>query len=112
MAEAFARMLGGGRIEAWSAGSRPARAVHPAALEAMREVGCDLSSHRPKGLDGIPPGPYDAVVSMGCGDACPHVPAHRREEWQIPDPKDLPPGEFRRIRDLIRVRVRELVDGL
>lgn len=109
MAEAFARMLGGGRIEAWSAGSRPSGRVNPQAIEAMKEIGYDLSAHRSKSLSEIPPGDYDAVVSMGCGDACPFVPAKRREEWRIPDPKGMPPEEFRRLRDAIRDKVRELL---
>jgi protein-tyrosine-phosphatase len=109
MAEAFARMLGGDQIEAWSAGSRPSGHVNPKAVEAMREIGYDLSTHRSKAITEIPQGGYDAVVSMGCGDDCPLVPAKRREEWQIPDPKEMRPEDFRRVRDMIRDKVRELL---
>jgi protein-tyrosine-phosphatase len=109
MAEAFARMLGGEQLEAYSAGSKPSGRVNPRAIESMREIGYDLSMHRSKSLTEIPPGEYDVVVSMGCGDSCPFVPAKRREEWDIPDPKDLQPEGFHRVRDMIRDRVRELL---
>ncbi len=112
MAEAFARLHGGGRVEAWSAGSRPSGRVNPRALESMREIGCDLSGHASKPLSALPDVEFDAAVTMGCGDACPNVRARRRLDWQIPDPKDLPPGEFRRVRDLIGSKVKELLDGL
>jgi len=106
MAEAFARMLG---ADAWSAGSRPSGRVNPKAIDAMREVGYDLSVHRSKSVDELPRGEFDCVVTMGCGDACPAVRARRREEWEIPDPRGMDPDAFRRVRDLIRSRVAELV---
>src|SRR5436189_6214823 len=80
MAEAFARMLGGGRVEAHSAGSRPSGRVNPRAVEFMREVGYDLTPQRSKGLDEIPHVDYDAAITMGCGDECPQVRAGRRED--------------------------------
>ena len=73
----FARMLAGGGVEASSGGSRPSGVVNPRAVESMAELGYDLGAHRSEGLDDVPPGPFDAVVTMGCGDACPHVPARR-----------------------------------
>lgn len=109
MAEAFARIHGKGRIEAHSAGSRPSGQVNPQAIEAMKEKGYDLAKHRSKSLDELPAGEYDVAVSMGCGDACPMVRAKRREEWQIPDPKNLSPDEFRAVRDLIEQKVIELL---
>lgn len=112
MAEAFARMIGGDRVEAHSAGSRPSGRINPSAVESMKEAGCDLSAHRSKSLAEIPPGSYDVLVSMGCGDACPSVPARRREEWDIPDPRDLPPEEFRKVRNLIRAKVEDLLARL
>ncbi len=112
MAEAFARMQGGKRVQALSAGSRPSGVVDPGAIAAMSELGYDMGAHRSEGLDEVPEGPYDAVVTMGCGDACPHVPARRREDWQIPDPKGLPPAEFRAIRDEIGRQVSRLLDAL
>jgi len=112
MAEAFARMHGGDRVEVYSSGSRPSGKVNPRAIEFMKEVGYDLSTHGSKSLDEIPSGEYAVAVTMGCGDACPMVRALRREEWQIPDPKELPPDEFRRIRDLIERKVTELLAAL
>ncbi len=112
MAEAYARMLAGEGVEAVSGGSRPSGVVNPRAIEAMAEVGYDLGVHRSAGLDEVPPGRFDAVVTMGCGDACPHVPALRREDWQVPDPKDLPADEFRAVRDDIRRRVDGLLTAL
>ena len=112
MAEGFARMLAGGGVEASSGGSRPSGVVNPRAVESMAELGYDLGAHRSEGLDDVPPGPFDAVVTMGCGDACPHVPARRREDWEVRDPKDLPAEEFRAVRDDIRRRVAALLSDL
>jgi arsenate reductase len=113
MAEAFTRMHGGDRIEAYSAGSRPSGRVNPRAVEAMREKGYDLTTHRSKGLADLPAGEFDVVVGMGCGDeGCALVPARRRETWDIPDPKEMPPEGFRHVRDLIEVKVKELLAGL
>ena len=106
MAEAFARMQG---AEAFSAGSRPSGVVHPSAIEAMEELGCDMSPHTSKSLDDLPDVEFDAVVTMGCGDACPHVPAQARFDWDIPDPKALPAGAFREVRDRIGKKVAELL---
>jgi protein-tyrosine-phosphatase len=112
LAEAFARLRGGGRVEAWSAGSRPSGQVNPKAIEAMRELGYDLTRHVSKSLDELPAGPFDVVVTMGCGDACPHVPAARREDWAIPDPRELAPERFREVRDAIDAKVRALLASL
>jgi len=112
MAEAFARIHGGARVEAWSAGSRPSGRVNPKAIASMRELGYDLAAHTSKSLDDLPPGGFDAVVTMGCGDACPHVPAKRRIDWQIPDPRDMDPDAFRAVRDRIESEVRGLLASL
>jgi protein-tyrosine-phosphatase len=112
MAEALARLRGGERVEAWSAGSRPSGTVNPKAVEAMRELDYDLTRHVSKSLDELPGGAFDAVVTMGCGDACPHVPAARREDWAIPDPRELPPERFREVRDQIDAKVRALLAAL
>ena len=110
MAEAAARRIDReGRWEIWSAGSHPSGRVHPAAIEAMREVGADLSTHRSKGLNEVPQRVWDYVVTMGCGDACPAVPAKRRLDWQIPDPVGLPPEQMRAIRDNLIRRVEQLM---
>jgi arsenate reductase (thioredoxin) len=105
MAEAFARMEG---IEAYSAGSRPSGKVNPKAIEIMKELGFDLTSHHSKSLDDLPDVQFDIAVTMGCGDACPNLKANRRQDWEIPDPRDMPPDQFREVRDLIRRKVKEL----
>jgi protein-tyrosine-phosphatase len=112
MAEAFARLHGAGKVEAFSAGSRPSGRINPKAVEAMREVGYDLSTHSSKGLDGFNGQEFDAAVTMGCGDECPLVAARRRLEWQIPDPKEMPPERFREVRGLIEAKVKELLQTL
>jgi protein-tyrosine-phosphatase len=105
MAEAFARMLGGDAVEAFSSGSRPSGVVNPKAIAAMQELGYDLSRHQSKSLSEIPPDGYDFVATMGCGDACPNIGTIRREDWSIPDPRNMPPEQFREVRDLIRSKV-------
>ena len=112
MAEAFARILGGESIEAYSAGSKPSGKVNPKAIEAMRELGYDLSVHGSKSLDELPDVSFDFVATMGCGDACPMVRARQRADWSIPDPKDLLPDEFRVVRDLIRDKVQASLEEL
>ncbi|MBX9627748.1 MAG: arsenate reductase ArsC [Gemmataceae bacterium] len=106
MAEAFARILGGDAVEAYSAGSRPSGVVNPKAVAAMAELGYDLSRHRSEAVADLPDVPFDFVATMGCGDACPAVRAGVRADWSIPDPKHLPPDEFRAVRDRIRDHVR------
>jgi protein-tyrosine-phosphatase len=110
MAEAFARIVGG--VEAYSAGSRPSGKVNPKAIAAMKELGYDLATHQSKSLAELPEIEFDAAVTMGCGDACPTLRARRRFDWQIPDPKELPPAEFAKVRDLIGQKVRELLAEL
>ena len=112
MAEAFARIHGGEAIEAFSAGSRPSGKINPKAVEAMREVGYDLSKHQSRSLSEIPDIEYDFVATMGCGDECPFVRAKQREDWNIPDPKEMPPDEFRKVRDLIETRVKGLLGSV
>lgn len=112
MAEAFARLYSGDKVEAYSAGSRPTGAINPKAVEAMRELGYDLSHHQSKSLSEIPDVEYDVVVTMGCGDACPLVRTKRREDWNILDPNQLPPDEFRAVRDLLAGKVKALMAEL
>jgi arsenate reductase len=112
MAQAFARIHGGDRVEAHSAGSRPSGKVNPKAIEAMKELGYDLTSHSSKSLKDIPAVEFDVAVTMGCGDACPSIAAKRHEDWQIPDPRDLSPDEFRKVRDLIGRKVKELIETI
>ena len=112
MAEAFAKMLGGDAVESYSAGSKPSGVVNPKAIEYMKEVGYDLSTHPSKSLDEVPQIKYDAVITMGCGDACPFVECRMREDWGLPDPKLMQPQDFRRVRDLIGEKVKNLLTRL
>ncbi len=112
MAEAFARHHGGVEVEAYSAGSRPGGKVNPQAVEMMLELGYDMSKHFSKSLAEIPDVEYDFVATMGCGDACPTVRGKWREDWSIPDPKELAPAEFRQVRALIESNVRTVLSKL
>ena len=109
IAEAFARMHGADLVEPVSAGSRPSGIIKPIAIAAMRERGYDLTTHASKGLNELPTGPYDWVITMGCGDECPWIPARHREDWPIPDPKHMSQEEFVQVRDEIERRVLELL---
>ena len=110
IAQAFAIIHGDDSTKAYSAGSRPSGVVNPSAVASMGELGYDLSTHESTNLDEIPQIEYDFVVTMGCGDECPWIPARNREDWDIPDPKAMPPDEFRVVRDDIESRVRTLLD--
>jgi len=112
MAEAFARIHGGDRVEAFSAGSKPSGKVNPSAVRSMAARGYDLARHRSTSLDDLPEVDFDAAVTMGCGDACPMVRATRRFDWEIPDPRDLPPAEFDAVRDRIEAEVKALLAEL
>ncbi|HUR99078.1 MAG TPA: arsenate reductase ArsC [Pyrinomonadaceae bacterium] len=109
IAEAFARIHGGENVVAYSAGSRPSGSVNPKAIEIMKEIGYNLSTHESKSLDDVPQETYDFVATMGCGDECPFVRAKQREDWQIPDPKNMAPDEFRQVRDEIERRVKAIL---
>jgi arsenate reductase len=112
MAAAFARRLGGGRVEVLSAGSAPAATIHPNVLAAMREVGIDLAGERPRLLAAAAVRTADVVVTMGCGDACPVFPGKRYEDWAVEDPAGKPPDVVRRVRDEIQGRVQDLLARL
>jgi arsenate reductase len=112
MAEAFARIHGGDRVEAHSAGSRPSGVINPKAVRFMAELGYDLTRHGSKSLDEIDGIDFDAVVTMGCGDSCPWVPAKRREDWALPDPKHMDDEAYRGVREDISARVRALLTEL
>jgi protein-tyrosine-phosphatase len=112
MSEAFAR-LHGKDVMAFSAGSEPSGIVNPKAIASMKELDYDLSAHVSKSVDDIMPhAPFDVLVTMGCGDSCPHVPAHHRIDWQIPDPRDMNEEDFRVVRDLIGSKVKQLLAEL
>jgi protein-tyrosine-phosphatase len=111
MAEAFARTHGAGRVEAFSAGVRPSGRIHPKVVACMHERGIDLGGQRSKGLAEVPDVEYDALVTMGCGGTLPAVRARRRQAWEFPAPKDLPPQQVREVRDQIEGKVKELLAG-
>lgn len=112
MAEAFARFHGKGKIKAYSAGSRPAGKVDDLAVQVMKERGIDISNQKSKGTDDLPEEKYDIVVSMGCDEQCPYVPAKIRLEWDIPDPKEKSTDFFRKVRDKIESRVISLLQNI
>ncbi len=109
MAEGFARAQGHDRAIAHSAGSSPSGQVNPRAVGFMAEKNIDLNLQRSKGLDDLPALRWDYVVTMGCGDACPHLPARHRLDWDLPDPKHLDDAGFRAVRDRIEGLVRDLI---
>lgn len=111
MAEAFARIHGGAGVEALSAGSRPSGVINPKAVRFMAELDYDLTTHDSKSLDEIS-GEFDAVITMGCGDSCPWVPARVREDWALPDPKHMEDDAYRVVRDTISAKVRDLLERL
>ena len=111
MAEAFAHIHGGDAVDALSAGSKPSGQINPKAIRFMGELGYDLTRHASKSLDDIE-GEFDAVVTMGCGDSCPWVPAKRREDWALPDPKHMDDEAYRAVRDEISTRVKNLLAAL
>ncbi|MGN6444243.1 arsenate reductase ArsC [Amnibacterium sp.] len=112
MAAGFAAALGGDRVRVLSAGSEPAESINPVAVEAMREVGIDIAGTRPRVLDVDDVRASDAVITMGCGDACPVFPGKRYEDWELTDPAGLPIERVRPIRDEIRDRVARLLAEL
>jgi protein-tyrosine-phosphatase len=113
MAEAFAKMESDGRVEAFSAGSRPSGKINPKAVDAMKALGYDLSAHRSKSLEEVKQfAPFDAVITMGCGDACPWMPAKKFIDWNIPDPKEMNEEEFQKVRNDIHDKVNGLIASL
>lgn len=113
MSQAFAIMHGANKVEAYSAGSKPSGIINIKAIAAMKELGYDLSNHQSKSLKEVEQyAPFDAVVTMGCGDACPWMPAKQFIDWQIPDPKHMEPVEFNKVRDCIEEKVKKLLEDL
>jgi protein-tyrosine-phosphatase len=113
MAQAFATIHGGGKIKSYSAGSKPSGKINPKAIAAMKELGYDLSTHSSKSLEGVKAfAPFDVVITMGCGDACPWMPAKKFFDWQIPDPRKMNESEFKEVRNLIEQKVKELISSL
>ncbi len=112
MAQAFAAIHGKDKVQAFSAGSRPSGRVNPKAIASMKEVGYDLSAHDSKSIDNYRSLTFDAVVTMGCGDECPFIPTTLRVDWQIPDPRNMEPGDFAKVRNEIEIKVMELLAKL
>jgi arsenate reductase len=112
MSAGFARALGGDRIDVRSAGSDPAEIVNPAAVEAMAELGIDISAQTPKQLTIEAVEASDYVITMGCGDACPVLPGTEYRDWALPDPAGRGVEAVRPIRDDIRARVTDLIDEM
>ena len=112
IAEAFVK-LADDTIQVYSAGSKPSGKINVKAIAAMKEIGYDLARHSSKSLDQVKQfAPFDVVVTMGCGDACPWMPAKRFIDWEIPDPKEMDPTNFRLVRDIIKNNVDELLASL
>lgn len=103
-------MLGREKVEVYSAGSRPSSQIDPLVIEVMKEKGIDLSSRHPKGLNDLPPVEMDYLITMGCEETCPAIPAKKIIEWEIPDPKGKPIDEIRRIRDMLEAKVKMLLE--
>jgi protein-tyrosine-phosphatase len=112
IAQAFAENLGQGKVEVYSAGSRPASQVDPLIIEVMKEKGIDLSSRHPKGLNDLPPGEMDYLITMGCEETCPAILSKRVIEWDIPDPKGKPVDVYRKVRDFIEKKVKALLQDV
>ncbi len=112
MAAGLLDRLGGARVRVRSAGSEPARSLNPTVVEAMREVGIDISREFPKPLSDGAVRAADAVITMGCADSCPIYPGKRYEDWDLEDPAGKDLGTVRRIRDEIEVRVTRLLEEL
>ena len=110
MAQGFAEAFGKGKVEVYSAGSHPSSQINPLAIEVMKEKNIDLSGRRPKGLSELPPVEMDYLITMGCEETCPAVPARRIIEWQIPDPKGKSIDETRKIRDMLEAKVKKLLE--
>ena len=113
MSQAFAKIIGGDQVEAYSAGSAPSGKINPKAIAAMAELDYDLSTHASKSLEEVKVhAPFDVVVTMGCGDACPWMPAKQFVDWQIPDPRHMDEAQFRNVRDLVRTKVKALLQDV
>jgi arsenate reductase (thioredoxin) len=112
IAEALARKWGRGFLDVSSAGSRPSGKVNLTAAKLLAEKGIDVSGQFSKGFSELPDQKWDYVITMGCGDACPIVPAQRKEDWNILDPKNMAADDFRQVLDLIESKVKVLIDNI
>jgi len=112
MAAGFAREIGGDKIKVWSGGSEPASQINKIAIQAMNEIGIDISGQIPAKWADSDIAQADVVITMGCGDTCPFVAGKRYEDWQLNDPAGQDIDAVRIIRDDIRQRVAALIDSL
>jgi arsenate reductase len=112
MAAGFMREIAGDRVEVLSAGSAPKDSINPVAIEAMAEVGIDIANQQPKVLTNEAVLESDAVITMGCGDACPLYPGKRYEDWVLEDPAGQDLDFVRKVRDEIKVKVQTLLTEL
>jgi len=112
MAEGFARLFGKGVFEPYSAGSKPSGKVDPMAVEIMKEANIDISSQISKGFIDLSVKEFDIVITLGCGDVCPFVPAKEHIEWKIDDPKGKDIEYFRIVRDNIQGHVKKLAESI
>ena len=112
MAAGFAREIGGDKIKVWSGGSEPASQINKIAIQAMNEIGIDISGQIPAKWSDSDIAQADVVITMGCGDTCPFVAGKRYEDWQLNDPAGQDIDTVRIIRDDIRQRVAALIDSL
>ena len=112
MAEGFAKAFGQGKLEVYSAGSRPSLEIDPLVIEVMKEKRIDLTAKRPKGLNDLPPIEMDYLITMGCEEVCPAVLAKKIMEWKIPDPKGKSIDFFREVRDIIEGKLKSLLEEI
>ena len=112
MAEGFARLFGKGIIESYSAGSKPSGKVDATAIKVMSEAGIDISSQQSKGFNDIGIKEFDMVITLGCSDVCPFIPAKKHIEWHIEDPKGKDLNFYRKVRDKIKDQVKSLLENI
>ena len=109
IAEALAKNISQGKIEFYSAGSKPSGVVNPMTIKLLRALGVDLSNHKSKHVSNFEGIKIDYLILMGCGDKCPNLVADKRIEWDIPDPKDMEKSEFLKVIEKIRREVQKLI---
>jgi len=112
MAEGFAWLFGKGIFEPYSAGSKPSGKVNPMAVEVMKEADIDISSQKSKSFNNLSVKEFDMVITLGCGDVCPFIPAKKHIEWKIDDPKGKDMEYFRIVRDNIQSHVKKLAEAM
>ena len=112
MAQGFAEVFGGEKVEVYSAGSHPSSQIDPLVIEVMKEKGINLSSKQPKGLNDLPLVEMDYLVTMGCEETCPAILAKKIIEWDIPDPKGKSINVFREVRNIIEEKVKKLLEKI